>query len=255
MNETFHLLSNQVNRAFYTVCDGHGGIEAAEMTSQILAKHFVTSLSVQGTDVLEAYRQAIHLTDADVLDRANEENWLAGTTCVSCFIEGEILYVCSVGDSEAIIAKRRDDSVSGNSPYEGIPVSFKHKPSDDAEKQRITEAGALVFRGRIFGKLAVSRALGDAEFKMPKAKADYVICDPHLASYQLDESHAFLIVACDGLWDKVTYQEAVDFVYEQQQTEKSAQQISELLAARAIDKGSKDNVTVIVVELKWRPIV
>lgn len=77
-------------------------------------------------------------------------------------------------------------------------------------------------------------------------------------------------MACDGLWDKMTHQEAVDFVAERMvsTTKKrrsapeltllsqagghSAQEISSLLANKALDLGSMDNVTVIVVFWKWK---
>ena len=82
-------------------------------------------------------------------------------------------------------------------------ITLKHKPTDEAERERITKAGAAVFRGRIFGKLAVSRALGDCEFKPPKAKAYYVTAEPYTNEIQLDEAFEFIVLACDGLWDKV----------------------------------------------------
>jgi serine/threonine protein phosphatase PrpC len=59
-------------------------------------------------------------------------------------------------------------------------------------------------------------------------------------------------MACDGLWDKMTHQEAVDFVAERMTGGHSAQEISSLLANKALDLGSMDNVTVIVVFLKWK---
>ena len=44
-------------------------------------------------------------------------------------------------------------------------LSVDHKPDDEAEKKRITAAGGWVKDGRVMGALAVSRALGDFEFK------------------------------------------------------------------------------------------
>ncbi|CAF4843195.1 unnamed protein product, partial [Rotaria magnacalcarata] len=40
-----------------------------------------------------------------------------------------------------------------------------HKPNDQAERQRIQEAGGTVLIQRVNGSLAVSRALGDFEYK------------------------------------------------------------------------------------------
>ena len=43
--------------------------------------------------------------------------------------------------------------------------SEDHKPMNDGEKRRIEEAGGRVMIQRINGSLAVSRALGDFEYK------------------------------------------------------------------------------------------
>lgn len=46
---------------------------------------------------------------------------------------------------------------------------------------------------------------------------DYVIAMPHLTEVNLTEhgSCPFLILACDGLWDVITDQEAIELVLEE----------------------------------------
>lgn len=188
-----------------------------------------------------------------ILDKANAPGGFnSGTTAVVCCIIQETLYIANVGDSEAVLAKRLSDTAATRNPYEAVPISFKHKPTDDAEKERIMAAGAAVFRGRIFGRLAVSRALGDCEFKIPKAKANYVSTEPYVNAIPLDDSMEFIILACDGLWDKVSHQEAVDFVAEEKRLEKLPEEIAAGLAMLSFDRGSTDNITVLVVFLQWR---
>jgi len=66
---------------------------------------------------------------------------------------------------------------------------------------------------RVMGHLAVSRALGDAELKK------YVIPDPETLviartdSKQADDSQTFVLLATDGLWDVMSSDEAVAFIY------------------------------------------
>lgn len=252
LNEHFpHTLSAQTNRAFYGVFDGHAGDEAAILASEIVDHCIVTEASFTSTSV-DLVKQSLFdgmiKADAKIVDTANEQKWAAGTTAVVVAIIGERLYSANLGDSEAVVAVNK-----GNSRVPHVLV-HKHKPTDDRERDRIIAAGAPVFRGRIFGKLAVSRALGDAEYKLPKTKANFVSNESYTACLDLNETHEFIILACDGLWDKLTYQEAIDYVHEHLALGQNPQQISELIAQHSLDKGSKDNVTVIIVLLKWRPV-
>jgi serine/threonine protein phosphatase PrpC len=249
LNEQYQILSAQTNRAFYAVFDGHAGDRAAEYASQIVAHCIVTEATFTSPDkATQALKDGLIKADAKIVDKANEEGWPDGSTAVLVCIIGEKLYSANLGDSEAIVCVNK-----GNTRVPHCLV-HKHKPTDDSERDRIIALGAPVFRGRILGKLAVSRALGDAEYKVPKAKANFVSNDAYAACLDLNESHEFIILACDGLWDKLTHQEAIDYVHEHLALGQDAHQISALLAQHALDKGSRDNVTVIIVLLKWRPV-
>jgi len=59
----------------------------------------------------------------------------------------------------------------------------------------------------------------------------------------------FIIVACDGLWDRLTYQEAALFVEKQRSQGKSPTECAKALVKESLDCGTLDNVTAIVVYL------
>jgi len=71
-------------------------------------------------------------------------------------IANDSIYCANAGDSRAIIGTKKG---------EVIELSHDHKPDDICEKRRIQAAGGNVSGGRVDGSLAVSRALGDWEFK------------------------------------------------------------------------------------------
>lgn len=50
---------------------------------------------------------------------------------------------------------------------------------------------------RIQGSLAVSRGIGDSHLKQ------WVIAEPDTTVFPIEPEHDFLILASDGLWDKV----------------------------------------------------
>lgn len=73
------------------------------------------------------------------------------------------------------------------------------------EKSRITAAGGFVDFGRVNGNLALSRAIGDFEFKKSAELApeqQIVTAYPDVVVHDLSDDDEFLVIACDG---KATY--------------------------------------------------
>ena len=70
----------------------------------------------------------------------------------------------------------------------------------------------------------------------------------------MNGSEEFLIVGCDGLWDTITPEEATDIVFDHLEENKEQggdiDNISAKLGIMAKEKGSTDNITIIVVFLK-----
>lgn len=246
MNQMYSILSPSVNRAFYAVYDGHSGTETADLATTIVPRCIANEIGRQDVDYTKAIISGIKKADNEICDQALEQGFASGSTLAMCLIVGETLYSANLGDSEIVLAQYDENKKS----YEAIVLSEVHKP-DGKERDRVTSLGAVVFRGRILGKLAVSRALGDIEFKIPKAKADFVSNDAYVKTTQLNENHEFIIIACDGLWDKVSKQEAVDFVQERRNQKVRIEEISHQLCEYALERGSKDNITVVLIVLKW----
>ncbi len=69
------------------------------------------------------------------------------------------------------------------------------------EKARITAAGGFVDFGRVNGNLALSRAIGDFEFKKSAELApeqQIVTAYPDVVVHELGDDDEFLVIACDG---------------------------------------------------------
>ena len=80
--------------------------------------------------------------------------------CLQSYGFKNILFLISKSDvirKSQLILKKSNESVSFS--------TTDHKPTNDAERERIVKAGGLVMTQRINGSLAVSRALGDFDYK------------------------------------------------------------------------------------------
>jgi protein phosphatase 1L len=89
----------------------------------------------------------------------------------------------------------------------------------------------------------VSRAFGDASMK------PWVTSEPEVSRRRLTSDCRFLVVASDGLWNKVSCQEAVDAVSAAAPSSSSVGSCKELVAL-AKSRGSRDDITVMVVDLQ-----
>lgn len=63
----------------------------------------------------------------------------------------------------------------------------------------------------------------------------------------------YIILACDGLWDVCTKEEAVKSVDGWIESGKSTAEAASMLANYAYNHGSQDNITVIVIHIVWGP--
>lgn len=81
-----------------------------------------------------------------------------------------------------------------------------HKPDLPAEKRRVQRGGGFVEEGRVNGIIAISRAIGDWEYKNASLKPEdnMVSAYPEVIVESLTGNHDFMIIACDGIWDCLT---------------------------------------------------
>lgn len=169
------------------------------------------------------------------------------TACVS-LIQNNKLIVANAGDSRCVLSRKG----------QAYNLSRDHKPDLENEKERIIQAGGFIHAGRVNGSLNLARAIGDMELKqnkfLPPEKQIITAC-PDINVVELCEDDEFLVLACDGVWDVMSSQEAVDFIREHINVEKNLSAVCEkvldkcLAPSTALGEGC-DNMTIIVVQLK-----
>jgi serine/threonine protein phosphatase PrpC len=141
-----------------------------------------------------------------------------------------------------------------------VDLSKDHKPELPEERKRISQAGGLVKKadedvcGRVYAKdqefpgLAMSRSMGDF-----CVKPYGVIATPEIATWKLEpKQDLFILVCSDGVWEFLTSQQAVNFVYKfpREQAQKAADALA--VEARKLwmvsGAGVVDDITVV---LNW----
>ncbi|CAL8348188.1 unnamed protein product [Lota lota] len=233
-------LQDGVERRYYAVFDGHGGVDAATFASA----HLQVCLSRQPelrSDAAAAFRHAFQLTDRMFRDKARRERLRSGSTGVAVLIQDQTLTLAWLGDSQALLVSQ------GNV----VHLMEPHKPEREDERRRVEDLGGCVtFNGcwRVNGTYAVSRAIGDFDQK------PYVSGEADCCTTQLSGVEDYLLLACDGFFDTVTPAEVPQLVLDVlgggEGDAATGEGVAQKLVAHAREAGSSDNITVMVVFLR-----
>eukprot|EP00703_Trepomonas_sp_PC1_P004114 JAP92492.1 Protein phosphatase 2C [Trepomonas sp. PC1] len=201
-NEDFHLINTE-DDILMAVFDGHGGQAAAEFAKarfgQVLKQQLEKSLLLETSQNLDfqlespveqALKRTFEQIDAEFCSLKQE----SGCTAAVLFIKNEKFYLANCGDARVLLNNQNQ-----------ILSTIDHKPSVQAEKMRIEAAGGSVrvVNGihRVAGMLAVSRAIGDYQYKNMG-----VTSTPDVQVFE-EVDHKYAVVACDGLFDVFTNEE------------------------------------------------
>ncbi|KAJ6004140.1 hypothetical protein N7499_000208 [Penicillium canescens] len=191
--------------AFFGVYDGHGGDKVALFTGENLHKIVSRQESFAKGDIEQAMKDGFLATDRAILEDPRYEEEVSGCTASTSIISKDKIWVANAGDSRSVLG------VKGRAK----PLSFDHKPQNEGEKARISAAGGFVDFGRVNGNLALSRAIGDFEFKKSpelSPEQQIVTAYPDVTVHELTNDDEFLVIACDGIWDCQSSQAVVEFV-------------------------------------------
>ncbi|OWM85231.1 hypothetical protein CDL15_Pgr028018 [Punica granatum] len=256
---------------FFAVYDGHGGSSVADLCRDRMHKLLSRETEecspdrgggglVDWSKVMAACFQKmdeeVRLSGGDSQDIASvtevdgrsSPEATVGCTAVVAVVGKEEIVVANCGDSRAVLC-RGDDAV---------PLSRDHKPDRPDERNRIEAAGGSVINwngSRVLGVLATSRSIGDRYLE------PYVISVPEVTVNKRTEVDNFLVIASDGLWDVVSSEVAclvvkrclegrIRWRSERECSCNRAADGAAMLIELAIARGSKDNISVIVVDLK-----
>ncbi|KFO55970.1 Integrin-linked kinase-associated serine/threonine phosphatase 2C, partial [Corvus brachyrhynchos] len=254
-------LPSQITRvSYFAVFDGHGGVRASKFAAQNLHQNLIKKFpkgevaSVEKT-VKRCLLDTFKHTDEEFLKQASSQKpaWKDGSTATCVLAVDNILYIANLGDSRAILCRYNEESQK----HTALSLSKEHNPTQYEERMRIQKAGGNVRDGRVLGVLEVSRSIGDGQYKRCG-----VISVPDIKRCQLTHNDRFILIACDGLFKVFTPEEAVNFIVSCLEDKNIQMREGKLeadaryeaacnrLANKAVQRGSADNVTVMVVRIE-----
>lgn len=214
-----------------------------------------------GKTKLQSYKKSGNDSSASLFGRGSTEDiaYAAGCTACSAIITPTEIIVGNSGDSRAVLA-RKGPVVGGK--FTAVEMSNDHKPELPEEKSRIERAGGFVEDNRVKGVLNLSRSLGDLEYKSDSSiplKDQMITAVPEVRREKIGTDASFMIIACDGIWDCLTSQEAVDYAGDlltNKKREKVSSTIEDMfdkiIATDVASSGGIgcDNMTCVIIQFK-----
>eukprot|EP00397_Hematodinium_sp_SG-2012_P056051 GEMP01068871.1.p1 GENE.GEMP01068871.1~~GEMP01068871.1.p1 ORF type:complete len:281 (+),score=58.26 GEMP01068871.1:104-946(+) len=241
------------NAAYFAVFDGHGGRAVVDMVTTELHILLLRELR-RTTQVPDALRSTFSNCDKE-LRRRNIT--MGGATACVCVLQQERLirkiYTAHLGDSRAVMSR------GGTATR--LTSRSDHRATDPLERKRVLEAGGHIVNDRVNGMLAMTRALGDNLLKMPTLANDVISNVPDITCTDLMKEDAFVVVACDGIWDVMSDQEVIDIFHEgmealrglegriKQEGKNLAEILSRYIIEEALARNATDNISCMVIFL------
>lgn len=243
------------NWSFFAVFDGHAGKIAAEICSKDLVNKITAVLTddvMKGlTDsgdystelVCKTVKESFLKMDRILRDQLKTQGDRSGTTCTALLIAPKHYFFINCGDSRGLIVRNNRVLFS----------TEDHKPTNDQERDRIVRAGGLVMTQRINGSLAVSRALGDFDYKADdnrEATEQLVSPEPDVECIERSpKDDQYICLACDGIFDVFSNEDLSDFITSRLKLSQKYDEITAEIVDTSLHKGSRDNMSVILIAL------
>lgn len=242
---------------FYAVYDGHGGSAAVEFVHTEIPRLLRCHEGLRNDRIQEALHEVFIKTDEKLLKRFREAGHEEGrpqgeyslsSGCVACalLLRGTRLHIANLGDCRALLCKAG----------ECVSLTQDHRAEvNDDERQRLEDLGVEVSAdGYLHGRIAVSRAFGDWAWDAQE-KCLGIICQPDVTETEVTDDTEFLLMASDGIFEKMPPKEAVLTVRRRLRTTRSPREAAETLIKNGIARKGSDNLSVMVVAFNIPPPV
>jgi len=222
-------INRDPNSSLFCLFDGHGGDEVSKFLQSNFYSYFKENLPFD--NVKENLIVIFKKIDNKIKD---SHFYNIGATACIVYITKEngqkCLYSANIGDTRSLLISLND--------YKRL--SYDHRATDINEHKRIVESGGIIFGGRVYGTLMLSRCFGDWELK-PYG----VLNEPYVTRINITDNDKYVVIGTDGVWDVLEDND----VFEMSKNMNNSKEFCNNIVQKAIENGSMDNISCFVIKL------
>ena len=260
------LKNNSFIYSYFAIFDGHSGNEVALYLSKHLHKilskllfnlnesinnnlNNIINTNINKNDnnsqnnhnnkIISLMKKSFEIADEEILNNLTYTKDVGSTGTIILLyklknennnIFSRYLICANIGDSKGYLLTKNNFT----------QITKEHKCNDIKEVERIKKNGGIVFNNRVFGTLMLTRSFGDKEMKKYG-----VISTPDCFCHKIKDEDLYIVIASDGVWDAVSEEEIMQMGGEKFSSDDFSKKIVKL----AVDKGTRDNISCIVIKL------
>ena len=180
------------------------------------------NISREALEDLKLVHQGHSLT-ADMKQRVMRA--IEGACVIAAIVQVDEVFVANTGDCRVVVGR---EGAGGR--WEALPLSVDQNAENPDEVARLRaehpgEENTVIMNGRVLGNLMPFRTFGDCDFKWEKKYLEnivyvpatyrsppYITAKPIISHSRLQVEDKFMIIASDGLWERMSSEEAVNVV-------------------------------------------
>ena len=260
------LKNNSFIYSYFAIFDGHSGNEVALYLSKHLHKilskllfnlnesinnnlNNIINTNINKNDnnsqnnhnnkIISLMKKSFEIADEEILNNLTYTKDVGSTGTIILLyklknennnIFSRYLICANIGDSKGYLLTKNNFT----------QITKEHKCNDIKEVERIKKNGGIVFNNRVFGTLMLTRSFGDKEMKKYG-----VISTPDCFCHKIKDEDLYIVIASDGVWDAVSEEEIMQMGGDKFSSDDFSKKIVKL----AVDKGTRDNISCIVIKL------
>ena len=148
---------------------------------------------------------------------------IEGACVILAVIQMDSISVASTGDCRVVVGRKHVEN-----SIQAIQLSMDQNSRNTYEVERMKKAHPgeeVIFNGRVLGSLMPFRTFGDVDFKWERKYLEglvpvwpnyrtppYITAEPVVTHHKILENDHFMVIASDGLWERISNEEVVNIV-------------------------------------------